>query len=218
MQVIIADDHKLIRDGISPFILQLGDDVEILEAASLSEVMTQIDHASNLGLVILDLIMPGMNSFNGVGEVSSRCPDVPVVVLSGYASRDHVISAMKHGASGFIPKTVAATTMLSALRLVLSGEKYLPCSSFQAPANDAPAQPPINASDLMAKLTDRERDVIGLTMRGMTNKVIAAALNVKEITIKVHLRNIYRKIGVRNRAQAINLAMASGFDAGSRLV
>ena len=218
MQVIIADDHKLVRDGISPFILQLADDVEILEAASLSEVMTQIDQASNLGLVILDLIMPGMNSFNGVSEVSSRCPDVPVVVLSGYASRDHVISAMKHGASGFIPKTVAATTMLSALRLVLSGEKYLPCSSFQATANAAPAQPPINASDLMAKLTDRERDVIGLTMRGLTNKVIAAALNVKEITIKVHLRNIYRKIGVRNRAQAINLAMASGFDAGSRLV
>lgn len=220
MQVIIADDHKLIRDGISPFVKELDPNVDILEAASLSEVLNHIDNASNLGLILLDLIMPGMNAFYGLQEVTEKCPTVPVVVLSGYASRDHVISAMRHGASGFIPKSVAATTMVNALRLILNGEKYLPSSSFLnlTPDTDTTFAAPPSSQALMTRLTTRETEVMACIVRGQTNKDIANNLDVKEITIKVHLRNIYRKIGARNRSQAISLALTSGFDERSKQV
>ena len=218
MQVIIADDHKLIRDGITPFLRELGSNVEVLEAASLDDVMNHIQQATTLSLILLDLVMPGMNSFNGLAAVVAKCPDIPVVVLSGYASRDHVITAMRHGAAGFIPKTVSGPTMVSALRLILSGEKYLPSSSFLDANIGSHYNPPAASAELISQLTSREAEVITLTVRGLTNKDIATTLGVKEITVKVHLRNIYRKIGANNRAQAISLAMASGFDGSGKLV
>ena len=218
MQVIIADDHKLIRDGIAPFVKELDPTVEVLEAETLDGVMEHIQTAKNLKLVLLDLVMPGMNSFNGLSLVVEKCPEIPVVVLSGYASRDHVITAMRHGASGFIPKTVSGPTMVSALRLIISGEKYLPSSSFLASNPGASINPPVASTDLISQLTSREVEVMTLTVRGLTNRDIAQNLGVKEITVKVHLRNIYRKIGASNRAQAISLAMASGFDGSSALV
>jgi len=218
MQIIIADDHKLIRDGIAPFLTGLDTTVEILEASTLDEALEHVSKASSLGLVLLDLVMPGMNSFTGLGTMVSRCPATPVVVLSGYASRDHVITAMRNGASGFIPKTVSGTTMVSALKLILSGEKYLPSSSFLETTTNSIQHPPSVNSEQLSRLTAREVEIPTLTVRGMTNKDIANALGLKEITVKVHLRNVYRKIGARNRAQAVRFAMSSGFDGNDRLI
>ena len=218
MQVIIADDHKLIRDGISPFVKELGKGVQVLEAETLDGVLDHIAKATDLGLVLLDLVMPGMNSFSGLNAVVQKCSNIPVVVLSGYASREHVITAMRNGASGFIPKTVSGPTMVSALRLILSGEKYLPSSSFLDNGPSSTVNPPVASAEMISQLTAREAEVMTLTVRGLTNRDIAQMLGVKEITVKVHLRNIYRKIGASNRAQAISLAMASGFDGGTKLM
>lgn len=214
MQIIIADDHKLVRDGLRPFLLEVDVGAEILEASNLDEAVAQARQASSLGLVLLDLMMPGMNTLGGLEVMRSVCPTVPVVIISGYSSRDHVISAIQAGASGFIPKTVSGSTMVSALKLVLSGEKYLPSSSFLEPQSQ---QIPMNhgngnGNGPFNRLTRREIEVLDLTVRGGTNKEIANGLGLKEITVKVHLRNIYRKIGANNRAQAVRLAMSAGFD------
>jgi DNA-binding NarL/FixJ family response regulator len=222
MQIIIADDHKLVRDGVAPFLQALDSKVEVLEASTLDEALAQADKATDLGLVLLDLIMPGMNFFSGLDSMLTHCPSVPVVILSGYASRDHVITAMRHGASGFIPKTVSGPTMVSALKLILSGEKYLPSSSFLEGAFETSVMPhnmvQRENTELLQKLTAREREVLTLTVRGLTNKDIAANLGLKEITVKVHLRNVYRKIGANNRAQAVRFAMSSGIDGTARMV
>ncbi len=222
MQIIIADDHKLIRDGIAPFLLTLDSSVQILEASTLDEALKHASTATDLGLVLLDLVMPGMNFFSGLDSMLAACPTVPVVILSGYASRDHVITAMRHGASGFIPKTVSGPTMVSALNLILSGEKYLPSSSFLEGAYEISFMThhmvPKENSEQLKRLTSREREVLSLTVRGLTNKDIAANLGLKEITVKVHLRNVYRKIGASNRAQAVRFAMASGIDGSARLI
>ena len=218
MQIIIADDHKLVRDGVIPFLSALDTKVDILEASNLDEAFTQVTKATNLGLVLLDLVMPGMNSFNGLSAMVARCPSVPVVILSGYASRDHVITAMRNGASGFIPKTVSGATMVSALKLILSGEKYLPSSSFLETTSGGALNPPSTTNEQIGRLTAREVEILTHTVRGLTNKDIANTLGLKEITVKVHLRNVYRKIGASNRAQAVRFAMSSGFDAGERLM
>jgi len=222
MQIIIADDHKLIRDGITPFLAELGESVETLEASTLDEAMTLAASTTKLGLVLLDLVMPGMNFFSGLDAMLALRPDVPVVILSGYASRDHVITAMRHGAAGFIPKTVSGTTMVNALKLILTGEKYLPSSSFLdsvLPSDTVFHKTPSTGNNsLVKKLTNRERQILSLTVRGLTNKDIATNLGLKEITVKVHLRNVYRKIEVSNRAQAVRFGMSSGIDGTEQIV
>ena len=214
MQIILADDHKLIRDGLRSFLLEVDGGAEILEASSLDEAVDQARQASSLGLVLLDLMMPGMNNLGGLEVMRAACPTIPIVVLSGYSSRDHVISAIQAGAAGFIPKTVSGSTMVSALKLVLSGERYLPSSSFLEPQSQPISSPSGNGNGQgpFNRLTRREVEVLDLTVRGGTNKEIANGLGLKEITVKVHLRNIYRKIGASNRAQAVRLAMSAGFD------
>jgi len=218
MQILVADDHKLVRDGLKPFLQELSPDVEILDAANIDEAVAAVSTATTLGLVLLDLMMPGMDGLKGLETLKSKCPSVPVVIVSGFSSREHVVAAVQAGASGFIPKTVSGTAMVNALRLVLSGEKYLPSSTFfDDPANQmmmppaaAPAKP-VGVPPPFDKLSRREAEILLLLIEGRTNKEIAICLDLQEITIKVHLRNVYRKIGAANRAQAVRIAMSSGW-------
>ncbi len=216
MKILVADDHKLVRDGLKPFLLELAPDVEVLDAANMDEALAVASAASDLGLVLLDLMMPGMDGLKGLEALRAKCPAVPVVIVSGFSSRDHVVSAVQAGAAGFIPKTVSGTAMVNALRLVLSGEKYLPSSTFfDDPSNQMsmpnPAAKPAGVPPPFDKLSRREAEILALLVEGRTNKEIALCLDLQEITIKVHLRNVYRKIGAANRAQAVRIAMSSGW-------
>ncbi|MBI5164198.1 MAG: response regulator transcription factor [Magnetospirillum sp.] len=218
MQILVADDHKLVRDGLRPFLHELDPGAEILDAATLDEAIAAAAKADNLGLVLLDLMMPGMDGIRGLQAFKAKCPpNVPVVIVSGFSSRDHVVAAVQSGASGFIPKTVSGTAMVNALRLVLSGEKYLPSSTFfDEPGAQAMMMPGMfprgpGVPPPFDKLSRREGEILGLLVEGRTNKEIAIVLDLQEITIKVHLRNVYRKIGAANRAQAVRIAMSSGW-------
>lgn len=222
MQILVADDHKLMRDGLKPFLHELDPTAEILDAATLGEALQVGLAAGALGLVLLDLMMPGMDGLKGLSVVRQHFPTVPVVIVSGYSSRDHVVAAVQAGAAGFIPKTVSGTAMVNALRLVLSGEKYLPSSTFFEDADPSMTLPrlagtaPTRTGEVPApfdKLSRRESEILALLVEGRTNKEIAIALELQEITIKVHLRNVYRKIGAANRAQAVRIAMSSGWAA-----
>ncbi len=220
MQILVADDHKLVRDGLKPFLLELGTDVEVLDAANMDEALSVVGDARRLGLVLLDLMMPGMDGLKGLEALKAKCPDVPVVIVSGFSSRDHVVAAVQAGAAGFIPKTVSGTAMVNALRLVLSGEKYLPSSTFfEEAGSGSPSLPvtvrPAGVPAPFDKLSRREAEILALLVEGRTNKEIAIALDLQEITIKVHLRNVYRKIGAANRAQAVRISMSSGWAAGA---
>ncbi|NFV80139.1 response regulator transcription factor [Magnetospirillum aberrantis] len=217
MKILVADDHKLVRDGLKPFLQELAPDVEVLDAANMDEALAAVAGAEGLGLVLLDLMMPGMDGLKGLELLRAKCPDVPVVIVSGFSSRDHVVAAVQAGAAGFIPKTVSGTAMVNALRLVLSGEKYLPSSTFfEEPGSQMsmPSSMTIRPTGVPApfdKLSRREAEILALLVEGRTNKEIALCLDLQEITIKVHLRNVYRKIGAANRAQAVRIAMSSGW-------
>lgn len=218
MKILVADDHKLVRDGLKPFLQELAPDVEVLDAANMDEALAVAAAHSNLGLVLLDLMMPGMDGLKGLEALRAKCPGVPVVIVSGFSSRDHVVAAVQAGAAGFIPKTVSGTAMVNALRLVLSGEKYLPSSTFFEEAGSqgmmmptSPTRPAGGVPAPFDKLSRREAEILALLIEGRTNKEIALCLDLQEITIKVHLRNVYRKIGAANRAQAVRIAMSSGW-------
>lgn len=207
MHILLADDHNLVREGLKPFLERLADDVTVIEAADIEGALTAGRAAPTVDLAILDLMMPGMNGFAGLGAVKGAFPDIPVVILSGHITRSDVLAAIDAGAAGFIPKTISGSALVSALRLVLDGERYLPSAVLAAGGEeDAPPQ-----GSILATLSAREKQVLNLLVEGQTNKEIARVLEIQEITVKVHVRNVYRKIGAANRAQAVKIAMESGF-------
>lgn len=215
MQIIVADDHNLVREGLKPFLHELAQDVQVLDAGSLDEALAKADQASNLSLVLLDLRMPGMNGLAGIQTFHQRHPGVPVVVLTGHINRDDVMTAVRFGASGYIPKTISGASLINALRLVLSGEKYLPTfmltDEAEEPTVSKPTAPVPGKPTPLDTLSPREREILSLLIEGRTNKDIARKLDLQEITIKIHLRNVYRKIGAVNRAQAVRIAMSAGW-------
>lgn len=220
MRILFADDHTLVREGIRPFLNELDGDVEVVEADTLPSAMACAEEAGDLDLILLDLKMPGMNGFNGITEFSQSHPGVPIVILSGHYNRKDVIAALDHGVSGYIPKNIGGMAMVNALRLVLAGEKYLPSEAFSDTSTNEdasilePQSPPYGSGEPDPKfktLTPRESEILRLLVDGLTNKQIAINLNLQEITVKIHVRNIYRKIGASNRAQAVKITLESGW-------
>lgn len=204
MKVLIADDHALLRDGLKPFVSRVGEDVAILESCdypSTHEVMA----AHRPDLVLLDLKMPGMDGTDGVLRLRRAFPDVRIVIVTGWVTRSDVLEAMRLGVSGYLPKSLNGTAMMHALRLILCGVPYYPPEVLTAAA-------PHERSPLSA-LTRREYEILTQLVGGASNKEIAKVLGLTEITIKSHLRNVFRKIGASNRTQAVALALHEGVKA-----
>ena len=206
MRIILADDHVMIREGLKPFVERIAADAVVQEAGSLPDVLTLLKEGP-ADLVVLDLKMPGMNGFQGLVTLRQLYPGMRCVMLSAVADRDHVLEAIRLGADGFIPKHLSGAAMVSALQLVLSGERFIPSMLVEGGA-DAGHQRD-SGGELISRLTPRERDILRLLREGLPNKVIANRLDVSEVTVKSHLGNVFRKLGVQNRLQAMRLLVDS---------
>lgn len=199
MRIILADDHVMVREGLRPFLERLSDDgVTVHEAGGLPEVLTLLGSVGKVDLLVLDLRMPGMDGLEGLRHVRQSYPDIPTVILSSMVDRDQMLETINLGAAGYIPKHLSGAAMISALKLVLSGERFLPSLLLTPDQPDQPA----NSGPIAGKLTPREREVLALLREGLPNKVIANRLNLSEVTVKSHLFSIFRKLGVQNRVQA----------------
>ncbi|MBR9972081.1 response regulator [Magnetospirillum sulfuroxidans] len=205
MRIILADDHVMLREGLRPFVERIAPGTIIQEAGSFTEALAQIEADPAVDLLILDIKMPGMNGFQGLSTVRTRFPAIRCVILSAVADRDHVLEAMRLGADGFIPKHLSGGAMVSALQLVLSGERFIPSMLMDNPGQPPGANDRSPSGDLLGRLTPRERDILHLLREGLPNKVIAARLDVSEVTVKSHLGNMFRKLGVQNRLQAMRM-------------
>ena len=216
--ILFADDHQLIREAVKPYLRTLGANVRILEAASYEEVLTwggpQQDPGNRPHLVLLDLSMPGCSDTDPMAAlrtVVQALPDTKLVVFSGSDDTATIAAALKTGARGYVPKTVQGRSLVAALRLVLDGEIYVPVeamrSAMQVPKPvEVPAAPP----DVISFLTRQELTSLGLLVKGMSNKQIARVMTLQEVTVKMHLRNAYRKIGASNRIDAVRIALEHG--------
>jgi DNA-binding NarL/FixJ family response regulator len=208
----LADDHDLVREAISLLFQQYFEDCEVAEAGALDPALDLIAENNTFDLVLLDLRMPGMNGLEGLKRTLDKVADSTfVVLLSGAYRSDDVRKAIEAGAHGFIPKTLRGKALANAVQLVLAGDKYLP-SSILSDMNESFAVSGEGENRLVggfgnegdfARLTPREREVLALLSEGRPNKDIARHLDLREITVKYHLKNIYRKLNVSNRAQAV---------------
>jgi two-component system nitrate/nitrite response regulator NarL len=209
MRILLADDHDLIRDTIEEFLKRLDQDLQVLHAATLSQALDVIRKAEALDLVLLDLKMPGMNGLAGMKSVQAARAGVPIVILSGETNPDVIRNALQAGAAGFLPKTMRGTAMLNALRLILAGERYVP--DILVGGQPVSAEEAASAGPAPTSLTQREREVMGLLVQGLSNKEIGHRLGIEVVTVALHLRSIYRKLGVASRTQAVRLALEQGW-------
>lgn len=214
LSILIADDHKLIREAVSAHVSALGPDVEVLEVGSYDEVLAlgSAENRPKPNIVLLDLNMPGLRSddkFSGLRQVCAVMPDTAVVIFSGDTSSATIAAALKNGAQGYIPKTTYGPSLISALKLVLDGEIYVPPAIMADHISEnSPAAPVSNTA--LSNLTSREMTALRLLVKGLTNKEIGQQLDLQEVTVKMHLRNAYRKIGASNRIDAVRIAVEKG--------
>lgn len=214
MNILIADDHALVRENLGAFLSRYPIRANVVEAGSLEEAIEVANSTSSLKLIILDLMMPGMNGIAGISVMIDRFPDTPVVVLSGSTRQDDIAGALQLGAKGFIPKVFGGKEMIDALRKVLDGDIFVPDLAMHAngPTREqaTPSKPQQECEELK-KLTAREREVLGFLVKGNPNKVIAREMGLQEITVKVHLQNVYRKLGVANRTHTVAKVLELGW-------
>lgn len=206
MKVLVADDHALIREAFRHLLAELDRDAVVLEAGDCAGTHRLLEEHPDVDLVLLDLRLPGPGGLATLEKLRSDNPSLPVVVVSALEDPGTVRAALARGAMGFIPKSSSNDLMLSALRLVLSGGRYLPPEILSA--DSAASSPPASMDEV--RLTDRQRDVLALMIQGKSNKHICRELGLAEATVKIHVTAILRALKVASRAQAIVAANQLG--------
>ncbi len=204
-RVLIADDHPLILTGIRRT-LERSDDVEVVGEASTGPQVLAMVERRRPDVLLLDLHMPGTCGADCLETIRQRWPEVKTLVLSAAEDRATIDSALNAGASAYIVKSVQPADLLSIIRQVVSG------IVFHAASRRTLASVPADDADEPA-LTGREHTVLSAIASGKTTATISGELWVSEHTIKFHLTNIYRKIGVSNRAGAVRYAVEHGLAA-----
>jgi DNA-binding NarL/FixJ family response regulator len=199
LKVVIADDHKITLDGVRRT-LDATDDIDVVGTASSGSQVLPLVKRTAPDMVLLDIRMPGIDGITCLELLRKNHPDVKVVMLSAYSERDQVQTALSHGASAYIAKTVNPADLPSALRQVEEGTVY----------HAIGAADPGDHHEPELDLTERELTVLQALARGLSNKAIGSEFWVTEQTVKFHLGNIYRKLGVQNRTAAVHYAHQHG--------
>jgi len=201
MKLLVVDDHPVVREGLVALLRQAGPDTVIVQAGSAAEALQQIEANPDLDIVILDLVMPGTGGLPAIAAFGRIRPDLPVIILSSSEDPQDARRALAQGALGYVPKSASQHVLLSAIRLVLNGDRYVPPLILNEVANTRPAQPSRRGENGEI-LTERQIEVLRRLSVGQPNKIIALDLDLSEKTVKAHVTAIFKALDVVNRTQA----------------
>lgn len=214
MKILIADDHQLLADALTQLVKENEADAEVLQAGTLDDALDKLENDKAVEIVLVDYDLPGMNGVQGLSRLRDKNPQVPCAIFSGSPDMRLATNALASGAAGFIPKSMSAPAFFHAIKLMQVGEKFIPAELYENMATHGSAglANDDDAADFILRtgLSPREVDVLRALVKGISNREIGQELGVEEVTIKLHLRRVYKKIGVPNRTQAVKLAMANG--------
>jgi DNA-binding NarL/FixJ family response regulator len=207
ISVLLADDQALVRAGFH-LILSAEPDLEVIAEAADGLEAVQVAIAERPDVVLMDIRMPGLDGIEATRRLTAEASGTRVLMLTTFDLDEYVVDAFRAGASGFLLKTAPRDQLVAAVRTVHAGEALLaPLSTrklieqFAQPAGESAA---------LASLTARERDVLVLLSRGLSNPEIAAELVVEPSTVKSHVASVLSKLGLRDRVQAVVFAYESG--------
>ena len=202
MTILIVDDHPVLRDGLAALLAQAGPDTAVLQARDAREGLALVESHPDLDLIILDLAMPGMKGLQALAEFGRKRPDLPVIVLSSSEDPKDVRQALASGALGYVPKSASQQVLLSAVRLVLNGDLYIPPLILGEPSSAVERRSDGAGHNSRRLLTTRQVEILVLLSEGKPNKTIAATLTLSEKTVKAHISAIFKTLNVVNRTQA----------------
>ena len=197
MNVLIVDDHPMVVEYLSAAVAKALPEAVLRTAGTLAMGL-EIAHDHPLDLALLDLGLPGLDGIDSVLRFRHAYPEVPVLVVSSNDDRDSIAGALAVGAAGFVPKSAGVKVLLSALRLVAEGGRYIPPELLGAAP--APARARGRSEDA---LTERQREVLGCLLKGHSNARIAEELGITEATVKQHVHAVYAAFGVTGRVELI---------------
>lgn len=202
LRILIADDHDMVLETIAAFVTSELD-ATVATVGDLGGAVQAMKSSGPFDLILLDYNMPGMNGLDGLSKAFAAAPGAKIAILSGNISSRIAQDALSAGAVGFLPKTLGSKSLVNAVRFMIEGEVFVPQSLLQN--RDLRAGHPI-----AEKLTSREIDVLEMLCEGKANKEIGLALGLQEVTVKLHVRSLCKKLDARNRTQAALTAKESG--------
>jgi len=204
VKVLIADDHPLFRAALREVVVGALSDWGIIEAHDFSAAQEAVAKDDDIGLILLDLNMPGMEGLSGLTTLRDEAPALPIVVVSATEDGDTVDRVLVCGASGYICKSLPKDDMIGAIRAVMAGEIYRSIPSPDGKSSPSRLNPEM--LERVSALTRKQRLVLSLIAKGKSNKIIAYELTVTDATVKAHVTAILRKLKVTSRTQAAILA------------
>jgi two-component system response regulator NreC len=206
-KVVIADDHTLFRQGIRNLLAHEAD-IEVIGEASNGNEALSLAESLRPDLILMDVSMPGLSSFEATRQLKRVLPDVKVLFLTMYDDEDYLLESMQAGASGYILKDSPTEQLLSGIRDVQNGGSYLSPKMLAQLVDDFRSRMRSNVPQpRLATLTPREREVLKLLAEGNSVKEIAASLNLSVKTIEAHKFNLMRKLDIHNKAQLVQYAI-----------
>ena len=211
IRALVADDQQVVREGFAALLGTQADMTVVASAADGAEaVALTAEHHPNV--VLMDVRMPVMDGIEATRLIAAADEDGPrILILTTFDLDDYVYDALQAGASGFLLKDVPAETLFEAVRVIAGGEALLaPAITRRLIAEFARLRPRQTRPDMLESLTPRETEILALVAEGLSNAEIASRLVLSDETVKTHVSHVLRKLGLRDRAQAVVLAYESG--------
>ncbi len=210
LRIVVADDEALFRSGLT-MILETEPGLTVVAQASDGRQAVDAVRAHRPDVVLMDIQMPGLNGIDATAAIVGLDLPTRVLVLTTFGRDQFVYDALRSGASGYLLKTVPPDQLIHAVRSVAAGDALLAPALTRRLIEDWVRRPRPNAPDpRLAHITDREREVLALVGRGLSNHEIATELHLSESTVKTHLARLLTKTGARDRVQAVVLAYETG--------
>lgn len=211
IRILLADDHAVVRQGTRELLTREAD-LEVVAEAGDGEEAVRLARAHAPDVVIMDIAMPKLNGIEATRQIKAANPRISVLALSAYDDDQYIFALLEAGAAGYLLKNVGADDLVRAIRAVAAGEAVLhPAIARRVVNRFTPSAAEQSEANVLDQLTERELEVLRLAAKGLKNQEIAHQLSLSTRTVQTHLSNIFGKMGVGSRTEAVLMALQRGW-------